>query len=114
MVYDGVGKTTFPGSLDCLRPRGLFASFGSASGKIDNFDINVLSAKGSLFVTRPTLGTYTADPKAYAAMAKELSGLVGEGRIAITVSATAPLAAAVAVHRSLEGRQTTGSVVLTA
>ena len=114
VVYDGVGKTTFPGSLDCLAPRGLFASFGSASGKIDAFDINVLSAKGSLFVTRPTLGTYTADPAAYAAMAKELGGLVGEGKITISVSASAPLADAVVVHRTLEARQTTGSLVLTA
>ncbi len=114
VVYDGVGKTTFPGSLDCLAPLGMFVSFGSSSGKIDSFDLNVLSAKGSLFVTRPTLNTYTADPQTYAAMAQELGGLVGDGKIAITVSATAPLEEAVVVHRSLEARQTTGSVVLTA
>ena len=63
VVYDGVGKTTtYPGSLDCLRPRGLFASFGSASGKIEGFDIGLLATKGSLFATRPTLATFTADP----------------------------------------------------
>ncbi len=113
VVYDGVGKSTFPGSLDCLAPLGMFVSFGSASGKVEAFDINVLSAKGSLFATRPTLATYTADPANLARMAADLTDVVGKGEVVITVSATAPLEEAVAVHRSLEARQTTGSVVLT-
>ena len=113
VVYDGVGKTTFPASLDCLRPRGLFVSFGSASGKIDAFDINVLSQKGSLFATRPTLNTYTADPANLQKMARDLFRAVSKGSVRVALHATAPLEDAVAVHRSLEARETTGSVVLT-
>ena len=113
VVYDGVGKTTFPGSLDCLRPRGLFASFGSASGKIEPFDIAILQQKGSLFATRPTLNTYTADPENLRVMARDLMRVVSKGEVRIALHATAPLEDAVAVHRSLEARETTGSTVLT-
>lgn len=113
VVYDGVGKTTFPASLDCLRPLGLFASFGSASGKIEAFDINLLSAKGSLFATRPTLNTYTADPENLRKMARDLFRVVANGTVRIPLHATAALEEVVAVHRSLEGRETTGSTVLT-
>ena len=113
VVYDGVGRSTYPGSLDCLRPFGLFASFGSASGKIENFDIGALAPKGSLFVTRPTLATYTASASGLQKMARELMKLVASGDVRIALNATAPLEDVVAVHRSLEARETTGSVVLT-
>ena len=113
VVYDGVGKTTFPGSLDCLRPLGMFASFGSASGKIEAFDINILSAKGALFATRPNLNAYTADPVNLHKMARDLFRVVAKGTVRIPLHATAPLQEAAAVHRALEGRETTGSTVLT-
>jgi NADPH:quinone reductase len=113
VVYDGVGKATFPASLDCLRPRGLFASFGSASGKIDAFDIGILAGKGSLFATRPSLGTYIADPANLQKMARDLFRVVSDGTVRISLSATAPLADAANVHRALEARQTMGSTVLT-
>ena len=113
VVYHGVGKSTYPGSLDCLRPFGLFASFGSASGKIENFDIGSLAPKGSLFATRPTLATYTADPSRLQKMARELMEVVASGEVRIALSATAPIDDVAAVHRSLEARETTGSVVLT-
>ena len=113
VVYDGVGKTTFPGSLDCLRPRGLFASFGSASGKIEGFDIALLQTKGSLFATRPTLATFTADAENLRKMARDLMRVVTKGDVRIALHATAPLDDIVAVHRSLEARETTGSTVLT-
>jgi NADPH2:quinone reductase len=113
VVYDGVGKTTFPDSLDCLRPRGLFASFGSASGKIEGFDLGLLATKGSLFATRPTLATFTADPENLRKMARDLMRVVTKGEVRIALHATAPLDDVVAVHRSLEARETTGSTVLT-
>ena len=113
VVYDGVGKTTFPGSLDCLRPMGLFASFGSASGKIEPFDIAILQQKGSLFATRPTLKNYAADPENLRKMARDLMRVVSKGEVRIPLHATAPLDDVVAVHRSLEARETTGSTVLT-
>ena len=113
VVYDGVGRTTFPGSLDCLRPLGMFVSFGSASGPIEAFDINILSQKGSLFATRPTLNTYTADAKQLVPMARDLMEVVANGTVRITVHATSPLEDAADVHRALEGRGTTGSSVLT-
>jgi NADPH:quinone reductase len=112
VVYDGVGKATFSASLDCLRPRGLLVSFGSASGKVDAFDLGLLAPKGSLYVTRPTLATYAHETGAMRAMAAELMDLVGTGAVAISIHDTAPLEAAAAVHRSLEGRETTGSTVL--
>jgi NADPH2:quinone reductase len=113
VVYDGIGKSTFPGSLDCLRPLGLLASFGSASGKIEGFDIGILAPKGSLYVTRPTLATYTVDPANLQKMARELMRIVAKGDVRIALNATAPLEDVVAVHRSLEARETTGSTVLT-
>ena len=113
VVYDGVGKATFEGSLDCLRPRGLLASYGSASGKIEGFDLGILASKGSLFVTRPTLATYTAAPDALRDMARDLFKVVADGDVRIALHATAPLEDVAAVHRSLEGRETTGSTVLT-
>ena len=80
VVYDGIGKTTFPASLDCIRPLGMFVSFGSASGQIDAFNINILQAKGSLFATRPTLNTYAAKREDLLAIANDLFDVVGERR----------------------------------
>ena len=113
VVYDGVGQATLAGSLDSLRPRGLLVSFGSASGPIENFDLGILAAKGSLFVTRPTLNTYTADPENLRKMCRDLFKMVSSGAVRIALNATAPLNDVVAVHRSLEARETTGSTVLT-
>ena len=81
VVYDGIGKTTFPASLDCLRPLGMFASFGSASGQIDAFNINILQTKGSLFATRPTLNTYAAKRADLLDIAKHLFEVVGSGKV---------------------------------
>ena len=113
VVYDGVGQSTFQGSLDCLQPFGLLASFGSSSGKVEGFDLGILAAKGSLFVTRPTLATYTADTENLRKMARDLFKVVSSGQVRIALSATAPLEDVVAVHTSLEARETTGSTVLT-
>jgi NADPH2:quinone reductase len=113
VVYDGVGKTTFPASLDCLRPFGIFASFGSASGPVEAFELGILGQKGSLFVTRPTLFTFLADRARLDAMARELFEVVAAGIVKIDIFEQAPLAEAARVHRDLEGRKTTGSVILT-
>jgi NADPH2:quinone reductase len=112
VVYDGVGKATFPASLDCLRPLGVFASYGSASGPVEAFNLGILAQKGSLFATRPTLFTFLADRARLEPMAKELFEVVGSGAVKIDVSERAPLAEAARVHRDLESRRTTGSIVL--
>ena len=112
VVYDAVGRDTFEGSLDCLRPRGMLVSFGQSSGKIDPFDVGVLSAKGSLYVTRPTLMTYTASRADLESSAQALFEVVGSGAVRITVNQTFPLAEAANAHRALESRQTTGSTLL--
>ena len=112
VVYDSVGRDTFEGSLDCLRPRGMLVSFGQSSGKIDPFDIGVLGAKGSLYVTRPTLMTYTASRAELESSAQALFDVVGSGAVRVTVNQTFPLAEAASAHRALESRQTTGSTVL--
>ncbi len=112
VVYDGVGKTTFPASLDCLRPFGVFASFGSASGPVEAFSLGVLGQKGSLFATRPTLFTFMADRARLETMAGELFEVVGSGVVKVEISESAPLADAARVHRDLEGRRTTASIVL--
>ena len=112
VVYDSVGGDTFEGSLDCLRPRGMLVSFGQSSGKIDPFDIGVLGAKGSLYVTRPTLMTYTASRAELESSAQALFDVVGSGAVRVTVNQTFPLAEAASAHRALESRQTTGSTVL--
>lgn len=113
VVYDGIGKATFPASLDCLAPLGMFASFGSASGQIEAFNINILSAKGSLFVTRPTLATYTAKRDNLELMARELMEVLGNGTVKVEITARFPLADAQKAHRALEGRESTGSMILT-
>ena len=112
VVYDAVGKDTYPASLDCLKPLGLFVSFGNASGAIANFDILQLSAKGSLYATRPTLVTYTAKREDLLANANELFDVVSKGIVKINVNQTYPLKDAAQAHRDLEGRKTTGSIVL--
>jgi NADPH2:quinone reductase len=112
VVYDSVGKDTFPSSLDCLKPKGMWVSFGSSSGPVPPFDIAVLSAKGSLYATRPTLMTYTARRTDLLANAADLFGMVEKGAVKIVVNHTYPLREAAAAHRDLEARKTTGSVVL--
>ena len=112
VVYDGVGKATFPASLDCLRPRGLFVSFGNASGAIEAFNINVLQAKGSLFVTRPTLVHYSGTREDYLGLANELFEVVRSGKVKIPVNQTYALKDAQKAHRDLESRATTGSSIL--
>jgi len=112
VVYDSVGKDTFMRSLDCLRPRGLMVSFGQSSGKVPPFDIGILSKKGSLYLTRPTLATYTATREDLLASAGALFEVVGSGAVKINVNQTFPLAEAAAAHRALEARTTTGSTVL--
>ena len=112
VVYDAIGKDTYPGSLDCLKPLGLWVSFGNASGAITNFDILQLSAKGSLYATRPTLNTYVAKRADLLANAQELMDLVGKGVIKINVNHSYPLREAAQAHRDLEDRKTTGSIVL--
>ncbi|MGV6871569.1 quinone oxidoreductase family protein [Pseudochelatococcus sp. B33] len=112
VVYDGVGKATYPASLDVLRPLGLFVSFGNASGVIENFDLLLLSRKGSLFVTRPTLGTFANQRDILLEQAENLFGVIGDGTVDIAINARYPLAQAADAHRALEGRKTTGATVL--
>jgi NADPH2:quinone reductase len=112
VVYDSVGKDTFPGSLDCLKPRGLWVSFGNASGPVPAFDLALLSAKGSLFATRPTLMAYTAKREDLLANAAALFAMVETGKVKVGAAQTFALKDAAAAHRKLEARATTGSVVL--
>jgi NADPH2:quinone reductase len=112
VVYDGVGKDTYPASLDCLKPLGLWVSFGNASGAVQNFDLLGLSAKGSLYATRPTLNTYVARREDLLANANDLFDVVGKGIVRIAVNHTYALKDAAQAHRDLEGRKTTGSIVL--
>jgi NADPH2:quinone reductase len=113
VVYDSVGKDTFMASLDCLRPLGLLVTFGNSSGKVTPFDIGVLSQKGSLYLTRPTLATYTATRSDLEATAKEVFDGIRAGKVKVEVRHTYPLAKAEQVHRDLEGRRTVGSIVMT-
>src|SRR5438874_7406056 len=112
VVYDGVGKTTFPASLACLQPLGMFASFGSASGPIEAFNINILAQKGSLSACRPTLNTYTAKREDLLATANDLFDVVTKGAVKIPINQRYPLKDAQKAHRDLEGRATTGSSIL--
>jgi len=112
VVYDGVGKATFPGSLDCIRPLGMFVSFGSASGPVEAFSLGLLSTKGSLFATRPSLHTYAAKREDLVKMARDLFRVVASGAVEIPHHATFPLEDVVKVHRALESRETTGATVL--
>ncbi len=112
VVYDGIGKDTFTGSLDSLRPLGTMVSFGNASGPVGLIDPLLLSQKGSLFFTRPTLMHYTARRADLEALATELLGVLTSGQVKIEVHQRFPLQQAAAAHIALEGRQTTGSTVL--
>ena len=112
VVYDSIGKDTFEGSLDCLRPLGMFVGFCNASGPVAPFNMGVLAQKGSLFLTRPTLMTYTAARADLVATANELFDLVLSGAVKIEINQSYPLAEAAQAHRDLEGRKTTGSTVL--
>jgi NADPH2:quinone reductase len=111
-VYDSVGRDTYPGSLDCLRPLGMWVLFGQSSGVIQNFDMNILAQKGSLFATRPTLFTYAAKRETLEAMAAELFAVVRKGTVRVEVNQEFPLAKAADAHRALESRQTKGATVL--
>ena len=112
VVFDSVGRTTFEGSLDCLRPRGLFVGFGNASGKPDPFDMGILARKGSLYVTRPTLMTYTASREDLLASAAALFEVIESGAVKVDVHQRFPLVDAAEAHRALESRRTVGSTVL--
>lgn len=112
VVYDGVGKATFPASLDCLRPFGLFVNFGSASGPIEAFNILLLSQKGSLFATRPSLFDHIARRADLEEMTEDVIKAVKRGHVRFNVAEAHPLAAAASVHAALEARKTTGSLVL--
>jgi NADPH:quinone reductase len=112
VVYDGVGKATFPASLDCLKPFGVFASFGSASGAIEAFNIGLLAQKGSLFATRPTLFTFMSDRARAEKMTRDLFGVVSRGEVKIRIGRKWPLAEAAEAHSALERRETTGSLIL--
>jgi NADPH2:quinone reductase len=114
VVYDGVGKDTFAGSLDCLQPRGLLVMFGQASGMVPPFDLGALSVKGSLYLTRPTLGTYAASPESLRRMASDLFGVIRSGAVRILPPQQFALREAGAAQTALESRATTGSIVLVA
>ena len=111
VVFDSVGKDTFAGSLDCLKPRGLLAVFGNGSGPVTGVELNTLS-RGSFYVTRPTLMTYTAERKDLERASKELFNVVKSGKVRIEINQTFKLADAAQAHRDLEARKTTGSTVL--
>ncbi len=112
VVYDGVGKDTFLMSLDCLAPRGLLVSFGNASGPVTGVDLGILAAKGSLYVTRPTMFHYTATDAEFQAVAKDLFDVVASGHVKIDIGQRYKLADAAQAHRDLESRKTTGPTIL--
>ena len=112
VVYDGVGKATWEGSLDCLRPRGLMVTFGNASGPVPPVNLGILSAKGSLYVTRPTLATYIAARADLVERTNALFDVVKSGKVKIETTGRYKLADAAQAHRDLESRKTTGSIVL--
>jgi NADPH2:quinone reductase len=112
VVYDGVGQSTFMTSLDCLRPRGLLVVFGNASGPVTSFDLGLLAAKGSLYVTRPTVMTYMADDRELAEASRDLVDIVKSGKVKIPVNQRYALADAAKAHRDLESRATTGTTIL--
>ena len=112
VVYDSVGKDTFEASLACLQPRGLMVSFGNASGAVEPFSPALLAAKGSLFLTRPTLATYTATREELESTSGEVFDVVGSGAVKVEVNQTYALSDAASAHRDLEARKTTGSTVL--
>lgn len=112
VVYDSVGRTTFDRSLDCLRPRGMMVLFGQSSGPVPPVDLQVLARKGSLFVTRPTLFSYVATREELLARASTIFDAVREGSLTVRIHDVLPLARAADAHRALEGRRTTGKLLL--
>jgi len=112
VVYDGVGKDTFMGSLDSLRPLGMMVSYGNASGPVPPFDVLLLSQKGSLFITRPTVANYTSKRSDLEALGSELFDVIGAGKVRVEIHQTYALADAAQAHRDLEARKTTGSTIL--
>jgi NADPH:quinone reductase len=112
VVYDSVGAATFPASLDCLRPRGLFVSYGNSSGPVPPFSPGILAQKGSLYMTRPTLFTFVSTPEALRKTAGDLFKMVKSGKVHINVNQRYPLADAAKAHADLAARKTTGSIVL--
>jgi NADPH:quinone reductase len=112
VVYDSVGKDTFNASIDCLAPLGMMVSYGNASGPVPPVDVGMLAAKGSLFLTRPTMGTYTTKRSDLEHVAGDLFNVVASGAVKIFVNQTFPLRDAAAAHAALEARKTTGSTVL--
>ncbi|HTO06871.1 MAG TPA: quinone oxidoreductase [Myxococcota bacterium] len=113
VVYDAVGRTTFEGSLRALRPRGMLVLYGQSSGPVPAFELRQLNDLGSLFITRPSLAHYTADRSELELRAGEVLGAVAAGELDVRIGARFPLADAAAAHRALEGRATTGKVILT-
>jgi NADPH2:quinone reductase len=111
VVYDSVGKDTFPGSLDCLKPRGMWVSFGNSSGPVPPFEMSMLGQRGSLFATRPSIAHYTARREDLLSASAELFDMVRSGKVRINVNHTYPLQAAATAHAELEARKTTGSTV---
>ncbi len=112
VVYDSIGKATFPASLDCLKPLGMWVSFGQSSGPVPEFKITLLSQKGSLFATRPSIIDYTRSRKDLVATANDLFDIIAKGKVRVAVNQTYALADAAQAQRDLEGRRTTGSTVL--
>lgn len=113
VVYDSVGRDTFPKSLDCLKPRGLWASFGQSSGKLPDFDLAILNQKGSLFATRPSLFGYTQNRAEVEESSGALFDVIANGAVKIRIDQRFPLGQAADAHRALESRQTTGATILT-
>jgi NADPH2:quinone reductase len=112
VVYDSVGRDTFDASLDCLAPRGMLVLFGQSSGAVPPVDLQVLNAKGSLFVTRPTLAHYVSSRDDLLSRARDVFTWIASGQLRLRIGATFPLAEAAEAHRALEGRRTTGKVLL--
>ncbi len=112
VVYDSVGRTTFLKSLECLAPRGMMVLFGQSSGPVEPFDPQILNRQGSLFLTRPSVGHYTATREELVQRADEVLGGVADGWLRVRIARELPLTAAAEAHRELEGRRTTGKVLL--
>ena len=113
VVYDSVGKTTFDKSLNCLRPRGMLALFGQSSGPVPPFDPSILNAKGSLFLTRPSLAHYVLDARRTAVAGRRRAEWIEAGKLKLRIDRTYPLAEAAQAHRDLESRKTAGKLLLT-
>jgi len=112
VVYDGVGVSTFAKGLDCLRPRGMMVLFGQASGPVPPFDLSLLNLKGSLYVTRPSLGAYVGSRAELVERSSDVLGWIAAGKLQLRIEHEFPLAAAAEAHRVLEGRRTTGKILL--